>query len=52
MRMEEWLLDQLGVYFTYHNINQRFGLTFEKYCGMYINNPLKCTVAYLATAGK
>lgn len=27
-------LDKLGNYFTYHNIRERFGLTFEQFVDM------------------
>lgn len=29
MRINDELLDKLGVYFVYHQINERYGITFE-----------------------
>lgn len=29
--MDERLLDNLGTYFVYHNLRERFGWTFEEF---------------------
>ena len=31
MRIDDELLDKLGVYFVYHDVHARYGITFESF---------------------
>ena len=31
MRIDEGLLDKLGVYFVHHDVHARYGITFESF---------------------
>lgn len=31
MKMNDELLDRLGVYFVYHEVHERYGITFEQF---------------------
>ena len=36
--MNDDLLEKLGIYFVYHDIYNRLGITFEAFVGRYMND--------------
>ena len=38
MRIDDALLEKLGTYFVYHNIHEKYGVTFEHFIQMHVGN--------------
>lgn len=47
MILEDEQIERLGVYFTFFNIYEEFGLTFKEYLEKYYKDPLECSIEKL-----
>lgn len=47
MNLFEEQIERLGIYFTFFNIYEEFGLTFKEYLEKYSKNPSECNIKQL-----
>lgn len=41
MKIEDMLLEKLGVFFVYHDLYNRYGITFENFIYRYLNGTIE-----------
>lgn len=47
MKLNDELIERLGIYFTFFNIYEEFGLTFKEYLEKYSKDPSQCSIEKL-----
>ncbi len=41
MRVSDEILDKLGIYFVYHQVHERYGITFESFVDRWVRGILE-----------